>query len=632
MREKEGILKKVTAITPLAVIIALVIVLGVNSVNVVVGAPEINISEIKITEPSDGFETNESSLCIRGIVNGTIDNISIENATLIHNASNYYNKSNITISEGRFESKVNLVEGINTFKVMIETNESSSVNVTFSPPSRFAAILTFMPWIIIGVIVFISFLMFFGIVERAEKQIWHYIFIIWIAVAIILPIGLFFVLSLIPFEKFEFVRNHVIVTIVASISLPLLVRIVPSIVQYFIKKGEKKRKEPSWEEETSYSIKFKVFDEKSKHSISDAKVLVTKSGDLFRKGSTNQAGIYECDLKPGKYAYEIEAYGAYKPKSGSLLVERSGDVPVPLSKRAGNLTVQVKDLETGTPVQGVNVSVSGEEKTTAEQGKASFTDVPIGVKEIKVEETKDVYSSETKICEIREGTTTEVSISIKSLLRIPIDKESKLNVLRNQLQDNYRRVSTYDTCIPFYYKGIVDNMVNLVKGMVDKPMLFVGSKNNPGETVGHLVDVIDLASHEVIGVMTSKRNVDVYSAAMRLENAEVEAKPVNFDDSRVLDYIRDAEAFYNSYYHTVQSKLFEMDTTITRKTGEMNILPVSGLWRVARTLLNETSASTTETDIMKKGAMTLVADILLDYTDDMLKDAKIIERLKIMVI
>ena len=330
----------------------------------------------------------------------------------------------------------------------------------------------------------------------------------------------------------------------------------------------------------------------------------------------------------GEYKYKIKPVDPYRPKLGKLSAETKS-ITIHLSQKTGDLTVQVKDIETGNSIPGANVSVSGIEKRTDKQGKVLFSGVTIGEKEIKVEEIKGVYSSGKKTCEINEDDTNEVSVSIKSLLHIPIDKESKFSALRNQLQDNYRRVSSYDPCIPFYYKSSVDNLVELIKGIVDTPMLFVGTKN-PEETIGDLVDAIDLASHEIIEVMTSKRNVDVYSAAMSLEKAEVGAKTVDFGDSRVLNYIQDADGFYSSYNHTVQSKLFDIDTKITRKTGEMNVLPVSGLWRVARTLLNDASSSSAGS--VKKSAMLLIADFILDYADEMLREPKIIERLKIMVI
>ena len=566
-KKKEGILKKISAIGLLAVIIALVIVLGVNSLS----AGD-NTHKIVITKP--GSETNESP-------------------------------STPPVEEGEDEEKKKEGDG--------------------------SAILTrVMPWITVGAIVVLSFLIFFVIVRRTEEELFVYTFIIWIAFAIIIPIALFFALPSLKIERIEFNPvPHMIVAIIAAILLPISV----FLLYDFIKEGKKERVEPSWEKSdflsapSSFTINFKVFDEKTNQPISDAKISVSKFGTNF---VPDPFGSYE--LKRGEYEYKIEPDDEYKPKFKTFSVERSGTIPIPLSRRTGNLTVQVKDTETEKPVQRANVSVSGVEKRTDEQGKALFPSVSIGEKEIKVGEISGVYSSETKMCEIKEDDTTEVSVSIKSLLRIPIDKESKLNALRNQLQDNYRRVSTYDPCIPFYYKSVVDNMVNLVKGMTSKPMLFVDSKNNPGEIMGHLIDAVDLASREIIGVMSSKRNVDDYSAAMKLEKAEVRATPADFDDARVVDYIRDAEAFYNSYYHTAQSKLFEIDTNITRKTGEMNVLPVSGIWRVARTLLNESSASSAETDSVKRSAMLLVADILLDYVDGMLKDAKIIERLKIMVI
>jgi hypothetical protein len=427
--------------------------------------------------------------------------------------------------------------------------------------------------------------------------------------------------------------------------------VVLSFLIFFVIKGGRKKRGPKAEDPSGGSIdyfrpqiQFKVCDKKTNKPMSGAKIEVTGT-NLSEYGHADPDGLWDYKLKRGEYNCRIVPVKGYKPESGSFSVEDDGSVSVPesgpfsvedertifipISKRTGNLTVQVKDSRTKNTIRGANVSVGVEEKRTDEEGKARFSDLTIGEKRIFIEEISGVYSSGIETCEIKEDTTTEVSISLTSHLRISSDKMGKLEVLRNQLQDNYRRVSTYDPCIPYYYKSSVDIMVNLVKEIAGKPMLFVDAKN-PEETIGLLVDAIDLASQEIIEVMTSKRNVDVYSAAMSLEKAEIRAKHIDSGDHRVLDYIRDADGFYSSYNHTVQSKLFDIDTLITRKTGELNVLPVSGLWRVARMLLHEASSS--PADSIKNSAMLLIADFILGYADDMLRDAKIIERLKIMVL
>jgi hypothetical protein len=479
-----------------------------------------------------------------------------------------------------------------------------------------------MPWAIVVAIVVLSFLIFF-VIEKKMGFIAEVAWIITGLFAVVISFVLFYLGE--HSLRFEFGFIPTIIAILLSLGLSFL---------YLFIGGSHLSSERSTGEwggfHDYFSIDFKLFDEKTKQPISDA-LIVVSGGDLLdpRKGHTDPSGYWDHPLKRGEYNYSIESVERYKSKSEAFSVESDSTISIPLTKRTGNLVVQVKDSETGNPIQGANVNVSGAAKTTDEQGKALFSGLSIGAKEIIVDEITGVYSSGRITGVIEEDATTETSVSIKSLLQIPTDKRSKLKALGSQLQDNYRRVSTYDPCIPFYYKSSVDNMVNLIEGMVDEPMLFVGAKN-PGDTIGYLVDAVDLASREITEVMTSKRNVDVYSAAMSLEKAEVKAKPVGFGDSRVKDYIQDADDFHNSYYHTVQSKLFNIDTTITRKTGELNVLPVSGLWRVSRTLLNETASSSA--DSIKKSAMLLIADFILDYADDMLREPKIIERLKLMVI
>jgi hypothetical protein len=607
--------KKVSNIGFLAVIIALMMVVGLG---VVIAAGQENYAN-KTVVIAVNISPKEVTLNVTGTQQFTATAFEQDNKSIPATFS--WNVSNSTVGNVSETGLFTASCPGTTFVNATADNVTGTATVTVAAISKRFAIPTWlMPWILWAVVVAIiavSFLIFFRLEKTKIK--FPYDLIIWLGYCIIVPLILF-CLKIFGFSIFLF-------ALVIAISLPILFAIIRDIII-------EKKEAPLAGFGNYFKISFEVFDKGSKLPIRNVKISVSKFGSNVSTfdGPTDPFGSYECKLERGKYEYKIEPLGEYKPKSGSFSVERDESIPIPLSKRTGSLTVQVKEIETGNPVQKAKVSVNRMEKTTDEQGKAFFADVPIGVKEIKVDETKGVYSSGTTQCEIKEDAANEVSISLKSLLRIPLDKESKLHALRNNLQDNYRRVSTYDPCIPFYYKSIVDNVVNLIIATVSKPMLFVGSKNNPNEIIGHLIDVIDLASHEVIGVMTSKRNVDVYSAAMRLEKAEVGAKPVNFDDSRVVDYIRDAEDFYNSYYHTVQSKLFEIDTNLTRKTGEMNVLPVSGIWRIARMLLNETSTSTSETASVKKGAMTLVASILLDYAEGMLNDPKIIERLKIMVI
>ena len=520
-KKEAGLLKKVSIISLLVMVIAMVIVFGVIGVS----AGD-KIHNINITEP--GSVTNKSPVNFNGTIlyiNGSIDE-SIINATLTYGSE----KVTIPVNNGEFSYPITLAQGENIIKIEIETEGellNTSHEVTYNPLQTeeggegFAIPDWVIPWVIVALIVVLSFLIFFVITEKTEDELFIYAIIFWIAYAIIIPIVLFIVHRL-ELGPFEFEGHHMIIAIIAALSLPLLFALVHAHTKGKKEKSKVIEYEPEereWESKGVYddyfNIQFEVLDEKDEQPIINAKISVSKSGSDSTQweGSTNQDGICKCELPHGEYKYKIKPVDPYRLKLGKLSAERSGIITIHLSQKTGDLTVQVKDIETGNSIPGANVSVSGIEKRTDKQGKVLFSGVTIGEKEIKVEEIKGVYSSGKETCEIKEDDTTEVSVSIKSLLHIPIDKESKFSALRNQLQDNYRRVSSYDPCIPFYYKSSVDNLVELIKGIVDTPMLFVGTKN-PEETIGHLVDAIDLTSHEIIEVMTSKRNVDVYSAAM----------------------------------------------------------------------------------------------------------------------
>ncbi len=131
------------------------------------------------------------------------------------------------------------------------------------------------------------------------------------------------------------------------------------------------------------------------------------------KGITNNAGQFVVeDLPAGKYTaeytafasgsssaqiYELSTDNADKKEVAEITATADGEATLEVLKATGDLTVIVKDEETGAPIKGAIVEITAPdgtktEYTTDDDGKIELTDKDLGKYTVEVKDVPDDYN------------------------------------------------------------------------------------------------------------------------------------------------------------------------------------------------------------------------------------------------
>jgi len=75
----------------------------------------------------------------------------------------------------------------------------------------------------------------------------------------------------------------------------------------------------------------------------------------------------------------------------------------------------------------------------------------------------------------------------------------------------------------------------------------------------------------------------------------------------------------------LEEELWEMDSEITGKMGELMIIPISGLWKVSKNIFDDASGESGT----KRAFLILVSGIILERIHEMMENPEIIRRLQL---
>ena len=134
---------------------------------------------------------------------------------------------------------------------------------------------------------------------------------------------------------------------------------------------------------------------------------------LVGGGTTNKDGqVVVEDLPAGSYTatytkfasgsssaqiYELSTDNAYKKEVAEITSTADGEATLEVIKATGDLTVIVKDEETGAPIKGAIVEITAPdgtktEYTTDNDGKIELTDKDLGKYTVEVKDVPDDYN------------------------------------------------------------------------------------------------------------------------------------------------------------------------------------------------------------------------------------------------
>ncbi|MBA1343093.1 MAG: hypothetical protein C5S52_05800 [ANME-2 cluster archaeon] len=171
-----------------------------------------------------------------------------------------------------------------------------------------------------------------------------------------------------------------------------------------------------------------------------------------------------------------------------------------------------------------------------------------------------------------------------------------------------------DLCIPHYLQGVcttVADMAGYAKG-ADSEM--IDEMIDAGEmTCKYIVDLIE--NSRFIDICISK-NMGAFDDAGFVAGAR--------EYSGQLDaLISDPTGFADSL--NIEEELWAVDSAITGKMGELMIIPISGLWKVSKSVFDDAS----DESGIKRAFMALISLVILGRIREMMENPEIVRRLRL---
>ncbi len=324
-----------------------------------------------------------------------------------------------------------------------------------------------------------------------------------------------------------------------------------------------------------------------------------------KTGSKTGKHVVKPDPKPATKT-------ATKPNTGIAPPEPK---PVPVQPKV-MLKVKVLDSASRTPVPGAAVQTGSATQKTDASGEAIFTLDHGGQRTVSVSGIPNLY----------EGRTVSVdgdaaTILLSSTVRPDQEQDAGLRSVREAFENRYREVSGYDRCIPNFYRSVAQRLIEYLRGMA--AVHFIRGKVGPKEVTDQMISVIESVCTELSEIMVSKRNIDLYarSTAGNENSSGCNASQIRYD--LLSDLIASPSGFVSATSPKVEQALLEIDRGITSRTRDMSVLPITGVWSIAKSLLADQSG-----DDLEHAIRILVADTLLMYAKEMYENPEIVKRMK----
>ncbi|MFQ6105960.1 MAG: carboxypeptidase-like regulatory domain-containing protein, partial [Candidatus Hydrothermarchaeaceae archaeon] len=296
--------------------------------------------------------------------------------------------------------------------------------------------------------------------------------------------------------------------------------------------------------------------------------------------------------------------------------EKVEEVGVQLAR----VTFKVISHKSKRGISGVEVTFGGVRKLTDSRGEVNFTEVPVGEHEVTAR--KDFYETKTNTYSAEDKAFYE--IELKPTVKLEELHLKKLKKAKLYLENSLENVSNYDLCIPSYYTGIGNRVVEFVEKLSNNPEYF--EEQGYGATTDYFADVALDICIRLSELMTDWKNVQLYR---RAGAGREECPAGDFIDERAVDEAgREPRGFVDANYPRLKERLAEVDSTITSRIKDLTIMPVSGIWRIAEQLFIKAA----EEEGSKKAFLMVLADAMLSYAEEMFENQMILARLRYTII
>ena len=320
--------------------------------------------------------------------------------------------------------------------------------------------------------------------------------------------------------------------------------------------------------------------------------------------------------KPGKPATKPDPKPATKTATKpNTRIAPPEPKPVPVQPKV-MMKVKVLDSASRTPVPDAAVQTGSATQKTDASGEAIFTLDRGGQRTVSVSGIPNLYEGKTVSVD---GDTATILLS--STVRPDQGQDARLRFVREAFENRYREVSGYDRCIPNFYRSVAQRLIEYVRGMT--AVHFIRGKVGPKEVTDQMISVIESVCTELSEIMVSKRNIDLYARSRAGNENSVGCSASQTGYDLLPDLIASPSGFVSATSPKVEQALLEIDRGITSRTRDMSVLPITGVWSIAKSLLADQSG-----DDLEHAIRILIADTLLMYAKEMYENPEIVKRMK----
>ncbi len=302
------------------------------------------------------------------------------------------------------------------------------------------------------------------------------------------------------------------------------------------------------------------------------------------------------------------------PKPNTVIVPPESK-PVPVQPKV-MMKVKVLDSVSRTPIPGVVVHAGSATRKTDAAGETIFTLDRGGKRTVSTSDIPNLYEGGTVAVDGDNAT-----ILLSSIVRPDQEQDARLRVVREAFENRYREVSGYDRCIPNFYRSVAQHLIEYVRGMT--AVNFIRGNVGPKEVIDQMTSVIESVCTELSEIMISKRNIDLYarSASGNKNSRGCTSSQIGY--TPISDLIASPSGFLSATSPKVEQTLLEIDREITSRTRDMSVLPITGIWSIAKSLLADQSG-----DDLEHAIRILIADTLLGCAKEMYENPGIVKRMK----
>lgn len=350
-----------------------------------------------------------------------------------------------------------------------------------------------------------------------------------------------------------------------------------------------------------YSISLRIMNKG--RPLGNARIVLTDEAGRLYEMQTSNIGVATASVPAGEYSCLIE--------HGSRAMTQHIDVTEnrPFIFQLENyVNVIISDEMTNMPLEGVTVEIRSEDSSihkstvTDSAGVASFDDfeadtILVSVQYIGYESVQST------------STNRDIPISLHAKARDKTQAATINDEMLHSIATLRSEASRYtdhlphscDLCIPQYLQNICLAALDIAQRTTTNHEQFIKAS-------AILCD----------GIKQSMMEGRLADICIGKKTDEFDMKSCEVD---VVSYLNKLDKISELSYSDVEKRLFDIDSLITKNMSFINIIPVVGVWKIAKKLI-DAAHNEPQSD-----AFLFFADLVLDRVADMMKNPDIVKLL-----